>query len=131
MARYRDAVVFLDTHVVLWLYDARLEYVSDRAKAAIEGNNLCISWMTALELQYLYEIGRIRATSDSIIKELARSIALQVSDLSIERIVKAAWHIHWTRDVFDRMIAAEAIVTKCGLITKDTTIRKYLSLAIW
>jgi len=37
----------------------------------------------------------------------------------------------WTRDVFDRLIAAESAATDIPLITKDRTIRAHHKLSIW
>jgi len=37
----------------------------------------------------------------------------------------------WTRDVFDRLIAAESAATEVPLITKDRTIRAHHKLSIW
>ena len=37
----------------------------------------------------------------------------------------------WTRDVFDRLIAAESAAMNLALITKDRTIRAHHKLSIW
>lgn len=37
----------------------------------------------------------------------------------------------WTRDPFDRMIAAQAIVADAPLVTADRTILANLPLAVW
>ncbi|HLG72825.1 MAG TPA: type II toxin-antitoxin system Phd/YefM family antitoxin [Chloroflexota bacterium] len=39
--------------------------------------------------------------------------------------------ITWTRDPFDRLIAAHALATDTPLLTKDETIRQHLPLAWW
>jgi PIN domain nuclease of toxin-antitoxin system len=44
---------------------------------------------------------------------------------------QAAADLSWTRDPFDRLISAHAIVANAPLITADETIRANLSLAIW
>jgi PIN domain nuclease of toxin-antitoxin system len=45
--------------------------------------------------------------------------------------VQAAMSLSWTRDPFDRLIAAHAIVANSPLITADETILENLSLATW
>jgi PIN domain nuclease of toxin-antitoxin system len=59
MARNKQSVVFLDTHITVWLYAGLIEKISQTAKKTIEANDLLISPMVKLELQYLFEIGRI------------------------------------------------------------------------
>ena len=131
MAGRKKPVVYLDTHVVAWLYDALVDKLSNEARSAIDANELHISWMVKLELQNLYEIGRIRVSPDTIVDELKNSIGLRMSEISMERVMEVALRTAWTRDVFDRLITAESQVTGCGLVTKDAKIRKNHKLAIW
>ncbi len=49
------AVIYLDTHVVVWLFSGRTELLSSRAVNAIENHDLLISPIVSLELQYLYK----------------------------------------------------------------------------
>jgi PIN domain nuclease of toxin-antitoxin system len=131
MARNKPSVVFLDTHIVVWLYAGLIEKISEPAKHAIEANDLLISPMVMLELQYLFEIGRITVKPDTIIKNLFAAIGLQVSETPLQQIIEAALKISWPRDVFDRLLSAEAMVAGGGFITADDVIKSNLKLAIW
>ena len=52
-------MIYLDTHVVLWLYLRRGEALSERARHSIEYEpEILISPMVLLELDYLHEVGR-------------------------------------------------------------------------
>lgn len=51
--------------------------------------------------------------------------------MSLAELVQAAASLAWTRDPFDRLIAAHAIVAGAPLITADQTIQENLSLAVW
>jgi PIN domain nuclease of toxin-antitoxin system len=62
---------------------------------------------------------------------LRRSIGLQVAEVSSAELVHAAIDLQWTRDPFDRLIAAHAIVADVPLVTADRTIREHLPLAAW
>lgn len=62
---------------------------------------------------------------------LRRAIGLDVLDASLAELVQAAADLSWTRDPFDRLIAAHAIVTGVPLITADETILEHLPLATW
>ena len=132
MAKRPESVVFLDTHVVAWLYDALVSKLSKTAEAAIERSSvLAVSPMVRLELQYLHEIGRILAPPADILADLRHSIGLRESDPSLAAIVDSALRIGWTRDTFDRLIVADAMLLDAGLVTKDARIRDHYEKAIW
>lgn len=131
MARNKQSLVYLDTHVTAWLYAGLTEKLSDAAKDAIEQHDVFISQFVRLELQYLLEIGRIKAKPDVILKSLAHAINLKVSDVSLEQIIEEALRISWTRDVFDRLFVAEAQAKGCGLISADKDIRAHCKATVW
>ena len=131
MAKRKESLVYLDTHVVVWLYDALTDRLSQAAAEAIEENDVVISWMVELELQFLHEIGRLRVKPAEIIRHLSTQIGLRLSDAGLERIVRTAAGMDWTRDVFDRLIAAESAAMDVPLVTKDGTIRAHHKLSIW
>lgn len=122
---------FLDTHVVCWLYEGRLDLVSVSAQAAIESGVLRVSPMALLEVQYLFEIGRISKTAKAIFTALADDIGLRESEAAFADIVAKAQTLSWTRDPFDRLIVAEALVCDADLITRDETIREHFVNAVW
>lgn len=62
---------------------------------------------------------------------LQSEIGLEVADVSLSDLVEAAVDLSWTRDPFDRLIAAHAIVANAPLVTADETIREHLALATW
>ena len=131
MARNKPSLVFLDTHIAVWLYAGLIEKISETAKQTIEANDLLISPMVKLELQYLFEIGRITVRPDTMIKNLSTAIGLTLSETPLQQIIEQALKISWTRDVFDRLLSAEAMVVGGGFITADENIKSNLKLAIW
>jgi len=124
-------MIFLDTHVVVWLYAGLVTKLSKDAIELIEANNLQISQMVRLELQYLYEIKRITVPPDMILTGLARSIGLKISDGLHSSAFDQALEYAWTRDVFDRLIVAEASASEAVLISKDRKIRDQYTRAVW
>ncbi|CAC9532590.1 hypothetical protein BHECKSOX_1240 [Bathymodiolus heckerae thiotrophic gill symbiont] len=46
-------------------------------------------------------------------------------------IFDSAIKVDWTRDVFDRLIVAQAMADKAELITKDGNILKHYNKAVW
>lgn len=132
MARAREPeVVHLDTHVVCWLYEGRIDLLSTAAVQAIEYGRLMISPIVDLELQLLREIGRILKGPDTILSALARDVGLEMDMTAFARIVAAARELSWTRDPFDRLIAAQAIIAGARLVTKDRLMRKHCAAALW
>ena len=62
---------------------------------------------------------------------LRKSIGLEVAEASFSEIAQAAERLSWTRDPFDRLIAAQAIVTDAPLVTADRTLLEHLPQATW
>ena len=90
-----------------------------------------VSAMSTLELAYMHEIGRARDPVPMMLAALRQSIGLEVADVSLAELVDAAIGLAWTRDPFDRLIAAQAIVSDAPLVTADRTILANLPLATW
>jgi PIN domain nuclease of toxin-antitoxin system len=126
-----DRVIRLDTHVVVWLYTGQIEQLSTVALDAIEQHPLVVSPMVQLELSYLHEIGRLTIGGADIIADLERRIGLRRSELALEALVDTAASLTWTRDPFDRLIVADALVAGAALLTKDRTIHDHSTIVLW
>ena len=124
-------MIYLDTHVAVWLYEKTLDRFSNAVLAHLEAAPLLISPMVVLELQYLYETGRIREESEPILSYLRNTIDLEVCSLPFAEIASLALRQQWTTDPFDRIIAAHAMLRQMPLVTKDTAIREHYSKAMW
>lgn len=90
-----------------------------------------VSPLVELELSYMHEIGRARDPAPMMLAALRQSIGLEIADVSLAELTRAAAGLTWTRDPFDRMIAAQAVVADIPLITADRTILAHLPLATW
>lgn len=124
--------VYLDTHAVVWIYDRLLAKFSDKALKAIESSEILVSPIVLLELEYLFEIDRITVSSISMIEYLEQRINLKVD----EQIKPSRWFVtslqeKWTRDPFDRLIVSHAKMKSAPLISKDRSILKHYSKALW
>lgn len=107
------------------------ERLPQAGRALIDRHEPRVSPLVALELEYLHEVGRARDPVPTMLAALRQSIGLQMEDVSLAELVHAAQSLSWTRDPFDRLIAAHAIVANAPLLTADKTIRKNLPLAAW
>jgi PIN domain nuclease of toxin-antitoxin system len=66
-----------------------------------------------------------------MLSALRQEIGLEVADASVADLVQAAVDLSWTRDPFDRLIAAHAIVAGARLLTADRMILDNLPQATW
>lgn len=124
-------IAYLDTHVVVWLYAGELERFPNAAIELLDERQLIVSPMVYLELSYLQEIGRLNVGAREIVNDLSSRVALVICDERFETVVRQAENERWTRDPFDRLIAAHARVKDAPLVTKDATIRTHYPRAIW
>jgi len=124
-------VIFLDTHVVVWLYAGELELFSERGRSLLEKNELAISPLVKLELQYLREIKKIKVEPKKIIDALVAELGLVTQDMSLTSMVTAAIEETWTRDPFDRFLVAQARICDCPILSRDREILKNYSAAVW
>jgi PIN domain nuclease of toxin-antitoxin system len=127
----RTPRVFLDTHVVVWLVGGQAERLGDEARALIDGADLVISPAVVLELQYLYEIGRVSAPALTALSILQQALDVRVAQDSFEHVVIAALGEDWTRDLFDRLIVAHARVLGAPLISRDRRIAERYPNTRW
>ncbi|MEX1184424.1 MAG: PIN domain-containing protein [Gemmatimonadota bacterium] len=125
-------LIYLDTHVVAWLYGLGATALSAAAAEAIdEADDLRCSPMVRLELQYLYEVGRTTEPALTVIDALQTSIGLLVCDAPFGAVVREAEPYSWTRDPFDRLIVAQAALRSAILVTKDETLHRQYERAVW
>jgi PIN domain nuclease of toxin-antitoxin system len=125
-------MIYLDTHVVLWLYLRKGEGLSEYARQLIEYEpEILVSPMVLLEMDYLHEIGRIKLGSAAVFKYLHQQIGLQLCNKSFVDVIQTASQLSWTRDPFDRVITAQAAIDGKRLITKDTLVLEHYEHAVW
>ena len=124
-------MIYLDTHVVVWLYAGKIEKLSEQAKKLINDHEVIISPVVRLELQYLFEIQRVTDEANEIVFDLSDRIGLKMCDKSFNTIVSGALDLSWTRDPFDRIIVANAAVNHNILVTKDQNILENYEKAMW
>jgi PIN domain nuclease of toxin-antitoxin system len=81
-------MIYLDTHVVLWLYLRKGEGISDRARQLIEYEaEVLISPMVLLEIDYLHEIGRTTLGASPVFRYLHQKISLNICNKSFIDVI--------------------------------------------
>lgn len=125
-------LIYLDTHVVVWLYAQGAAALSPRAAYELEAAaELRCSPMVRLEVQYLFEVGRITEPALVVMDELAATLGLRICDTPFFAVVREAEQQNWTRDPFDRLIVAQSELNGAPLVTKDETIHAAYPRAVW
>jgi len=125
------SLTHLDTHVLVWLYVPAPEKLSATARQHLESDELAVSPMAVLELTFLHEIGRLRVDGPTVLASLQDELGVAVDRTPFADVVAAAQELTWTRDPFDRLIAAHAAEARASLLTKDETLHARAQGAIW
>lgn len=114
-------MILLDTNALMWLDQG---HVRTRSLARAGGSRLYISPATLLELQVLQEAGRFR---------VRKSLQAVLDDdrWLLDEPAAAAWfleavNLSWTRDPFDRLLAAHARLRRWRLATADAELLEHL-----
>ena len=123
-------MIFLDTHVVVWLY-AEADRIPAPVRQQLDDAELVISPMVRVELSLLAEIGRLRLPAGALLSALRRDLDLSVEESGWLRGAEIAEHLSWTRDPFDRLIVAHAIAFGAPLCTRDRKLRSHYPAAFW
>lgn len=124
-------MIHLDTHVVVWLYEGRREVFPPGLARVLGVSRVLVSPTVRVELSLLHEIGRLAVPAAAILDALEEQIDLGVAEASFARVAGIAAGLSWTRDPFDRMIAAHALADDLPLVTKDATLLAHCAVARW
>jgi PIN domain nuclease of toxin-antitoxin system len=113
-------VILLDTSALIWVEQGHV-----RVRGLLRGaRHLYVSPASLLELQFLQEAGRLR------LRSTIQSIAAD-DRWMLDEPPAVAWFVEaaalgWTRDPFDRLLAAHARVRRWRLATSDTRLVAHL-----
>ena len=124
-------MIYLDTHVVVWLYAGFTERFSDAVQKLMNEHDLLVSPIVRLELQYLYEIKRVSVEAEVILADLSQRLGLVICPKSFDTIMVHATPITWTRDPFDRILVAHASIHDNILVSKDQLILTHYTYTRW
>ena len=124
-------MIYLDTHVLVWLWLNDTAKLGREARKAIDSQEIVAPAAAVLELGILHELGRLKHSAATVMSGLAETLRLRICDLSFRTIVDQALAESWTRDPFDRLIVANAKAAGAALITKDQRMHEHYKRAVW
>jgi PIN domain nuclease of toxin-antitoxin system len=122
---------FLDTHAAVFLWEGRIEMFGPASRKALQQGGLLISPMVRLELQFLKEVGKLKAEPDQLLGALGSDLGVTMTSDPMDSLVALAMSLSWTRDPFDRMIVATALLHRTPLVTRDRLIRENFPGTVW
>ena len=115
-------MILLDTHAVIWMVKRHR-----RARPLAKLPRLYLSPATVLELQFLAGVGRVRFADRVSPATLAADERWQLDDPPSARWFAAACDLAWTRDPFDRLLAAHARLRGWKLATADDALLGHMA----
>ena len=127
----RTHTVCLDTHAVVWIVGGHAKKIGQEARALIARAELLLSPAVTLELQFLYEVGRVNAPAGDAVRTLQQALNVRVATDTFDNVVSAALAESWTRDPFDRLIVAHARMLGALLLSRDRRIAAAYSNTRW
>lgn len=117
-----EVKALLDTHFVLWIVTE-----ADRLRSFpwIERYRPWgVSPVSLLEIQYLAEIGRIEIQNPQFTDALVEDPRFVIDEIPLVPLMRRAIELTWTRDPFDRLLAAHSSVRRVPLCTTDRNVRE-------
>ena len=108
-------MILLDTNALIWLHRH-----DERAAPLARGSaRLYVSPASLLELQFLWEVGRVRLKRSSTLKDVVHDDRWVIDDPPSATWFEEAASVGWTRDPFDRLLVAHARMRRWPLATSD------------
>jgi PIN domain nuclease of toxin-antitoxin system len=113
--------VLLDTHFLLWttLGAERLKDFPCLDSYRPWG----ISPVSFLEIQFLAEVGRLEVDQSGLSAAVSADPRFVVDEAPLVTLIEKALPLSWTRDPFDRLLAAHSEVRRVPLCSLDRRIR--------
>ena len=121
----------LDTHAAVFLYEGRGEIFGAAARNLLERATLHVSPLVRLELGFLREVGKLTVEPDLLLGALAADCGVTPTSDALDALVPLAQPLAWTRDPFDRLLVATALLHQVPLITRDARIQENFAGAVW
>lgn len=116
------AVILLDTHAVIWMAQGHR-----RVRLLDRFPRIYLSPASVLEVEFLVEAGRLRLSKGQSLATLMNDPRWRLDEPPAAKWFGGACEVSWTRDPFDRLLAAHARLRGWKLATADTLLLERLA----
>ena len=126
--------LLLDTHAFLWwVQDSR--QLSRRARSAIgrSANECLFSLASAWEIAIKVSLGtlRIEGSLDRFLPEQIAQNGFQPLAIGLGHMARVSTLPFHHRDPFDRLLAAQALEERLGIVSADPSFERYSVKRVW
>lgn len=118
----------LDTHFLLWVLTSSPRLA--RFPWLDEYRPWGVSPFSLLEMQFLAEVGRLEMQAAQLVKAIAADPRLVLDEVLLLAVVRKALELGWTRDPFDRLLAAHSLARRVPLCTVDRRLSAHHPLLV-
>jgi len=118
----------LDTHFVVWIATKSKRLKRYPWLDAYEPWG--VSPISLLEIQLLAEVGRGRIDNPRFSNALKDDPRFEIDEPPLTALVEKAIAVSWTRDPFDRLIAAHSQVRRVALCSVDSVMLAHQKLIV-
>jgi PIN domain nuclease of toxin-antitoxin system len=115
--------LLLDTHFLLWILlgSKRLERYGWLERYRPWG----ISPVSLLEIQFLSEVGHVEVQGPEFYEILQRDSRFMIDEVPLLALITKAISQEWTRDPFDRLLAAHSLARRVPFCTLDRVVQQH------
>jgi PIN domain nuclease of toxin-antitoxin system len=112
----------LDTHFLLWIVldVPRIDEFDWLERYRPWG----VSPISFLEIQFLSEVGRLEVRGPEFARAIGADSRFIVDEVPLLALIETAVPLRWTRDPFDRLLAAHSEARRAPLCTLDRGLRE-------
>jgi len=115
--------LLLDTHFLIWLV---LDSARLREFPWLDAHRPWgVSPVALLEVQFLSEVGRLTVRNPDFVDAVTADARFVIDDAPLAAVFRKALLLNWTRDPFDRLLAAHSLARRVPLCSLDETIRSH------
>lgn len=113
----RSLNCLIDTHVLVWIV------LGSRRLGEFPWLDRYRPWgvspVSLLEIQFLAEIGKVGVRNPEFSEAVMSDPRFEVDEAPLLALVRHALPLDWTRDPFDRLLAAHSLARRAPLCTTD------------
>jgi len=120
--------ILLDTHFLLWIVldVTRIDEFDWLERYQPWG----VSPVSFLEVQFLSEVGRLEVRSPEFMQAIGADTRFAIDEVPLVSLIERALPLSWTRDPFDRLLAAHSEARRTPLCTLDRVMRERHGLIV-